>query len=190
MSYPHSPGSLALEAPLLPGPAALGPGTPGHILSAHVVSPALWGFLSLLLITSSLLSPGTTVCPPCDNEMKSEAIIEHLCASEFGKESVPAASPRWWGSGVWKGEGAWDPGMRASCSLSRHLGRTRQCPGQQAGCTVCLEGTAPLPPEQEPGHQQGATAAPVSLPTLRVPVGSCSPCPEASEPLDVSVGAR
>uniref|UniRef100_A0AAF6ZDH4 Secreted frizzled related protein 1 n=1 Tax=Bos taurus TaxID=9913 RepID=A0AAF6ZDH4_BOVIN len=27
---------------------------------------------------------GTTVCPPCDNELKSEAIIEHLCASEFG----------------------------------------------------------------------------------------------------------
>lgn len=26
---------------------------------------------------------GTTVCPPCDNELKSEAIIEHLCASEF-----------------------------------------------------------------------------------------------------------
>uniref|UniRef100_A0A2K6KZ99 Secreted frizzled-related protein 1 n=1 Tax=Rhinopithecus bieti TaxID=61621 RepID=A0A2K6KZ99_RHIBE len=25
----------------------------------------------------------TTVCPPCDNELKSEAIIEHLCASEF-----------------------------------------------------------------------------------------------------------
>ncbi|XP_040308138.1 secreted frizzled-related protein 1 isoform X3 [Herpailurus yagouaroundi] len=29
---------------------------------------------------------GTTVCPPCDNELKSEAIIEHLCASEFGAE--------------------------------------------------------------------------------------------------------
>uniref|UniRef100_A0A8C8SS51 Secreted frizzled related protein 1 n=1 Tax=Pelusios castaneus TaxID=367368 RepID=A0A8C8SS51_9SAUR len=29
---------------------------------------------------------GTAVCPPCDNEMKSDAIIEHLCASEFGKE--------------------------------------------------------------------------------------------------------
>ncbi|XP_062452853.1 secreted frizzled-related protein 1 [Rhea pennata] len=26
---------------------------------------------------------GTSVCPPCDNEMKSEAIVEHLCASEF-----------------------------------------------------------------------------------------------------------
>ncbi|KAK7822989.1 hypothetical protein U0070_025806 [Myodes glareolus] len=31
---------------------------------------------------------GTTVCPPCDNELKSEAIIEHLCASEFGKLEV------------------------------------------------------------------------------------------------------
>lgn len=26
------------------------------------------------------------MCPPCDNEMKSEAIVEHLCASEFGKK--------------------------------------------------------------------------------------------------------
>uniref|UniRef100_A0A8C2TU53 Secreted frizzled-related protein 1 n=1 Tax=Coturnix japonica TaxID=93934 RepID=A0A8C2TU53_COTJA len=39
--------------------------------------------LGLFFITCSLLSPGTTVCPPCDNEMKSEAIVEHLCASEF-----------------------------------------------------------------------------------------------------------
>lgn len=44
------------------------------------------GPLSQLLTTSSLFLPGTTVCPPCDNEMKSEAIVEHLCASEFGKE--------------------------------------------------------------------------------------------------------
>lgn len=28
------------------------------------------------------------MCPPCDNELKSEAIIEHLCASEFGKLEV------------------------------------------------------------------------------------------------------
>uniref|UniRef100_A0A8D2LLS6 Secreted frizzled-related protein 1 n=1 Tax=Varanus komodoensis TaxID=61221 RepID=A0A8D2LLS6_VARKO len=26
---------------------------------------------------------GVAVCPPCDNEMKSDAILEHLCASEF-----------------------------------------------------------------------------------------------------------
>lgn len=144
----------------------------------------------MLLITSCLLSPGTTVCPPCDNEMKSEAIVEHLCASEFGKESVPAASPRRQGSGARKGGGTWYPGTRASRSLSRHLGRPRQCPGQQAGCTVCLEGISPLPPKQEPGHQQGATAASVSLPIPGVPADSCSPCPEASVPLDVSVGAR
>lgn len=25
------------------------------------------------------------VCPPCDNEMKTDAILEHMCASEFGK---------------------------------------------------------------------------------------------------------
>ncbi|XP_039382734.1 secreted frizzled-related protein 1 isoform X2 [Mauremys reevesii] len=29
---------------------------------------------------------GTAVCPPCDNEMKSDAIIEHLCASEFASK--------------------------------------------------------------------------------------------------------
>jgi hypothetical protein len=40
---------------------------------------------------------GTTVCPPCDNELKSEAIIEHLCASEFGKTVFLATS---WGSGI------------------------------------------------------------------------------------------
>ncbi|KAK1341877.1 hypothetical protein QTO34_016628 [Cnephaeus nilssonii] len=37
---------------------------------------------------------GTTVCPPCDNELKSEAIIEHLCASEFGKKASLAALGR------------------------------------------------------------------------------------------------
>lgn len=25
------------------------------------------------------------VCPPCNNEMKTDAILEHMCASEFGK---------------------------------------------------------------------------------------------------------
>ncbi|KPP78502.1 hypothetical protein Z043_101991 [Scleropages formosus] len=25
------------------------------------------------------------LCPPCDNDMKAEAILEHMCASEFGK---------------------------------------------------------------------------------------------------------
>ncbi|XP_036385904.1 secreted frizzled-related protein 1-like [Megalops cyprinoides] len=29
------------------------------------------------------LSGPTSVCPPCDNEMKTEAILEHRCASEF-----------------------------------------------------------------------------------------------------------
>lgn len=34
------------------------------------------------------------MCPPCDNELKSEAIIEHLCASEFGKKASLAALGR------------------------------------------------------------------------------------------------
>lgn len=25
------------------------------------------------------------VCPPCDHEMKTDAILEHMCASEFGR---------------------------------------------------------------------------------------------------------
>uniref|UniRef100_A0A8C9KS65 Secreted frizzled-related protein 1 n=1 Tax=Panthera tigris altaica TaxID=74533 RepID=A0A8C9KS65_PANTA len=37
----------------------------------------------LLFSLVCYLLRGTTVCPPCDNELKSEAIIEHLCASEF-----------------------------------------------------------------------------------------------------------
>nr|XP_037839469.1 secreted frizzled-related protein 1 isoform X2 [Chlorocebus sabaeus] len=35
---------------------------------------------------------GTTVCPPCDNELKSEAIIEHLCASEFGLSNAESVT--------------------------------------------------------------------------------------------------
>ncbi|XP_073696171.1 secreted frizzled-related protein 1a [Garra rufa] len=27
------------------------------------------------------------MCPPCDNEMKTDVILEHMCASEFGKNS-------------------------------------------------------------------------------------------------------
>lgn len=27
------------------------------------------------------------VCPPCDNEMKTDVILEHMCASEFGKNT-------------------------------------------------------------------------------------------------------
>lgn len=45
------------------------------------------------------------MCPPCDNEMKSEAIVEHLCASEFGKEEH-------WGHGEAFLGGA---GQRGSC---------------------------------------------------------------------------
>lgn len=26
------------------------------------------------------------VCPPCDNELKTDNIMEHYCASDFGKE--------------------------------------------------------------------------------------------------------
>uniref|UniRef100_A0A5F5PXP9 Secreted frizzled-related protein 1 n=2 Tax=Equus TaxID=9789 RepID=A0A5F5PXP9_HORSE len=56
---------------------------PGLISSAGVVPPCP----STPSTHSSCFSPflvlGTTVCPPCDNELKSEAIIEHLCASEF-----------------------------------------------------------------------------------------------------------
>nr|XP_033804474.1 secreted frizzled-related protein 1 [Geotrypetes seraphini] len=33
--------------------------------------------------TETSRTQGTAVCPPCDNEMNSDLIIEHLCASEF-----------------------------------------------------------------------------------------------------------
>lgn len=32
------------------------------------------------------LSPSVSkVCPPCDNELKADNIMEHYCASDFGK---------------------------------------------------------------------------------------------------------
>uniref|UniRef100_A0A8C8YXC3 Secreted frizzled-related protein 1 n=1 Tax=Prolemur simus TaxID=1328070 RepID=A0A8C8YXC3_PROSS len=48
----------------------------------HLPVPSPAGFSTILLSLCQECS-GTTVCPPCDNELKSEAIIEHLCASEF-----------------------------------------------------------------------------------------------------------
>lgn len=51
-------------------------------LALHVLTPA-W-FRNLLL--SAGYSP---ICPPCDNEMKTDVMLEHMCASEFGKNSTP-----------------------------------------------------------------------------------------------------
>lgn len=51
-------------------------------LALHVLTPA-W-FQNLLL--SAGYSP---ICPPCDNEMKTDAILEHMCASEFGENATP-----------------------------------------------------------------------------------------------------
>lgn len=51
-------------------------------LALHVLTPA-W-FQNLL--SSAGYSP---ICPPCDNEMKTDAMLEHMCASEFGKNSTP-----------------------------------------------------------------------------------------------------
>uniref|UniRef100_A0A2R8PD62 Secreted frizzled-related protein 1 n=1 Tax=Callithrix jacchus TaxID=9483 RepID=A0A2R8PD62_CALJA len=51
-------------------------------LQFHWRTPSSAWLLTILL-HSSRQRAGTTVCPPCDNELKSEAIIEHLCASEF-----------------------------------------------------------------------------------------------------------
>lgn len=48
------------------------------------------------------------MCPPCDNELKSEAIIEHLCASEFGKQA-PWPSLEGWASLA-------PPGPRLGCT--------------------------------------------------------------------------
>lgn len=59
------------------------PGSPGpHLLSCPGVLITVTYTVSVSACFPFL---GTTVCPPCDNELKSEAIIEHLCASEFGK---------------------------------------------------------------------------------------------------------
>lgn len=44
----------------------------------------------LCLIVSVLFPPPgySPICPPCDNEMKTDAILEHMCASEFGKQPL------------------------------------------------------------------------------------------------------
>uniref|UniRef100_A0A2I2YXA8 Secreted frizzled-related protein 1 n=1 Tax=Gorilla gorilla gorilla TaxID=9595 RepID=A0A2I2YXA8_GORGO len=53
-------------------------------LQFHWSAPfSAWLGTILTHLHSSQQRSGTTVCPPCDNELKSEAIIEHLCASEF-----------------------------------------------------------------------------------------------------------
>lgn len=39
-----------------------------------------------LLMTNYLSVPSVSkVCPPCDNELKADNIMEHYCASDFGK---------------------------------------------------------------------------------------------------------
>lgn len=43
----------------------------------------LWYFTDSM---SSVLGY-SPVCPPCDNEMKTDVILEHMCASEFGKNT-------------------------------------------------------------------------------------------------------
>lgn len=40
---------------------------------------------------SFFFSPSVSkVCPPCDNELKADNIMEHYCASDFGKYSSTA----------------------------------------------------------------------------------------------------
>lgn len=72
------------------------------------------------------------MCPPCDNEMKSEAIVEHLCASEFGKE------------GSWGHEGA-----------SR--GDTGQCGSRGGGSCRCV---SPPALSRAAGGVAGVSASP------------------------------
>lgn len=51
-------------------------------LALHVLTPA-W-------FQNPLSSAGySPICPPCDNEMKTDAMLEHMCASEFGKNATP-----------------------------------------------------------------------------------------------------
>lgn len=47
---------------------------------------ATWTSRLFFLKHARLLSTGySPICPPCDNEMKTDAMLEHMCASEFGK---------------------------------------------------------------------------------------------------------
>lgn len=40
------------------------------------------------IIFSLLFSDHPPVCPPCDNEMNTDVVLEHMCASEFGNVSL------------------------------------------------------------------------------------------------------
>lgn len=43
----------------------------------------LWDIIFFLLF-----SDHPPVCPPCDNEMNTDVVLEHMCASEFGNVSL------------------------------------------------------------------------------------------------------
>lgn len=95
------------------------------------------------------------MCPPCDNEMKSEAIVEHLCASEFGKKGC-------WGRG-----GGFPGGHKGSVAPV--------WAGSWTTVFSCL-------PRERCGQRCGRCG--------RVACGQPQSFPEASVPLDVSVGAQ
>lgn len=40
----------------------------------------------IMTLTSFLPLPSASeVCPPCDSELKADTILDHFCASDFGK---------------------------------------------------------------------------------------------------------
>ncbi|MGH0179848.1 UNVERIFIED_CONTAM: hypothetical protein FKN15_002622 [Acipenser sinensis] len=46
--------------------------------------------------TETTKTQDSGICPPCDNEMQTDVILEHMCASEFGfRFDKPLAPERW-----------------------------------------------------------------------------------------------
>lgn len=61
--------------------------TPKQTKDKNIWSQLLWILISMVIFSDSISSVlgYSPVCPPCDNEMKTDVILEHMCASEFGK---------------------------------------------------------------------------------------------------------
>ncbi|XP_057553233.1 secreted frizzled-related protein 1 isoform X1 [Hippopotamus amphibius kiboko] len=110
---------------------------------------------------------GTTVCPPCDNELKSEAIIEHLCASEFepGRTGVPTVKAK----GTASSQQVLCP-WRGRSSLSQKIGFT--C-AQQEGFFVGAVPSVIL-------HMAFQTGFSVRRPALSCLAEASGPCYQAS----------
>lgn len=43
--------------------------------------------ICVLIVVHVCFAGPSPVCPPCDNEQSIDAVLEHMCASEFGEDT-------------------------------------------------------------------------------------------------------